>query len=931
MDSNTDDRDPEVPPEVSADELQEALQWLEELTGPASDVPATEETIDSPFHGLVDDGAGDLPDWLREAPKEPVEQRLADDGEFESRLDWLAKMAERESIEELPTLEWRNLNDTAAPPMADDAPQSTDDTLPPHFPSELLPAAMTPPEPLTAEAVLLVPEALPDEAPLPGDAPVEEVATEEPAVLVPDEPDIEPTLDGPAMPITPEALIDTLPPDEELPPIDDLDAAMAWIEELAASQDAPIEDVPSVADRALASKLLMEAGLSPDGLDRRLPDNELALGDLSLLEGNTPVNAFVAAEDFADTIVLVETMAADQGRSLPEEYQASATPGAPEASFAEAMAFLDDLAADQEPLGAQTQPIEGVGVPLGKTVRFVTEALQVTEELPDAWPIEDEELAAPWLTEPEDAAETSVEVSVGVAEEDESEPEAAIAEPDALELEAAWSPPTTDAPEPDATLSVADAPWLEASVDEAPDEWREPEAEGRGDMAEFVPVAATATVLAAEGVAANGNVAATLEETLRALDALALPPGHSLAEFNASLPPAPVRRDLSAAVEWLELALGISVPTAPPAPQWSDDELITQMPDDPDAVLAWLEQLAEEDTVGSSPQLSSAPESPADADRLPEIDASLDRMTDAADPLIDELSAADLENMPDDPDAVMAWLEGLAGGRGEAVVATSVAPAQPESVAPPAPDETPPTTGSRSRRRRGRKSPSVVAAKELAAAEELATVEPTAEAADAAAWEPVDEVTAPDVAPTPVTADAPPLEVADESTWEAATEVTALDVATAAALPDSLVEVGDAPAWEEAAEVAAADLMVEGEESVAEALPEVVGEAPTVEDDGDVPAITWGEEMLAAPEATVEPLVEPDMPLPLPAQPRRRGRKPKAAPATRGAAAEFTTTDETTEPASDAAEARPQPPTESEQAPPPAKPASWVDLLKPLK
>ena len=85
-----------------------------------------------------------------------------------------------------------------------------------------------------------------------------------------------------------------------------------------------------MADRALASKLLMEAGLSPDGLDRRLPDNELALGDLSLLEGNTPVNAFVAAEDFADTIVLVETMAADQGRSLPEEYQASATAGPPD-------------------------------------------------------------------------------------------------------------------------------------------------------------------------------------------------------------------------------------------------------------------------------------------------------------------------------------------------------------------------------------------------------------------------------------------------------------------------------------------------------------------------------------------------------------------------------------------------------------------------
>ena len=151
MDSNTDDRDPEVPPEVPPDELQEALQWLAELTGPTSVSPTADETVDSPFHGLVDDGAGDLPDWLREAPKEPVEPRLTDEGEFESRLDWLAKMAERESIEELPTLEWRNLSGTPQSPTADD-------TLPPAFPAELLPVEATPLEPLTAEQVLEIAE-----------------------------------------------------------------------------------------------------------------------------------------------------------------------------------------------------------------------------------------------------------------------------------------------------------------------------------------------------------------------------------------------------------------------------------------------------------------------------------------------------------------------------------------------------------------------------------------------------------------------------------------------------------------------------------------------------------------------------------------------------------------------------------------------------
>lgn len=956
MDSNTDDHDPELPPDVPADELQQALQWLEELTGPSGSVPAADETADSPFQGLVDDGAGDLPDWLREAPQDPVEARLADEGEFESRLDWLAKMAERESIEELPTLEWRNLSDTLPPHTADEAAYPTDETLLPPFTPEPLPVEATPPEPLTVEAVLRVPELLPDEPPPPADA-LEAVA------LLPDEPIMPPAAEEPAAfepltPITPEALLDTLPPDEELPPIDDLDAAMAWIEELAASQDAPIEDVPSVADRALASKLLMEAGLSPDGLDRRLTGDEMALGDLSLLEGNTPVNAFVAAEDFADTIVLVETMAADQGRSLPEDFPVPETADTAEGSFAEAMAFLDDLAADQEPLGAQTQPLEAIDAAAVGVGLFVSDELSLAEEPPAAWATADEEVAAPWLAEPEDAAEPesaqAVETIADVTEPDEIEPEWVVVEVDTVEPEGTEATETMDEMELDAALSIGDAPWLEQAAEEPVVEWREPEAD-RSIAAEFVPVAATATVLAAEGVNANGNTGATLEETLRALDALALPPGRSLAEFDASLAQAPVRRDLPAAVEWLELALGISVPAAPPTPQWSDDELITQMPDDPDAVLAWLEQLAEEDTVDSSPQLSPATEALSTAGQPPASGARLDRAA-APEQLIDELSAADLQNMPDDPDAVMAWLEGLAGGHDEALAAPPSAPARPEVVlpsvspTPPVPsttsaaDQTPPAASSRSRRRRGRRSQqSVTAAQSDAAAGAL----PMAEAGDTPDWQMADEVGAPDVTTVTAMPDAPPV-VAGALAWEAIDELAVPDFIEAMVTPDAPpVEVVDAPAWEEMAdiaapdappvvvagvpaweatdEVAAPDVTIEGAESAAAALSEAADVVPTVEAEVDEPAVTWVEEALAAPEAAGEPPVEP-VALALPARPRRRGRKPKAVPETSGAAAEFTVVDE----ASDVAETQPQP-LEIEETPQPAKPASWVDLLKPLK
>ncbi len=924
MDSNTDDRDPEVPPEVPPNELQEALQWLAELTGPTSVSPTADETVDSPFHGLVDDGSGDLPDWLREAPKEPVEPRLTDEGEFESRLDWLAKMAERESIEELPTLEWRNLSGAPQPPAADD-------TLPPAFPAELLPLEATPPEPLTAEAVLIVPDevsppaAVPDAealtAPLP-DAP--ESLTVETVLLVPDEilsleapaaeappplPDDAPATTDPATPITPEALLDTLPPDEELPPIDDLDAAMAWIEELAASQDAPIEDVPSVADRALASKLLMEAGLSPDGLDRRLPD-ELSLGDLSLLEGNTPVNAFVAAEDFADTVVLVETMAAEQRRPLPAEYLTREAPNAGEASFEEAMAFLDELAVDREPLGAQTQPLEAFDAPAVGTVLFVTDELQPTEEPPPvpldeqpSWPPFDEEPAETWPTEPEGAAEPetawAVEVAADVTELDEVEPELAwtaettdTAEPDGAEPEVAWIAETTDMPDSDEALSPDEAPWLEPTTDEIAIEWSERKTDGAAAVEAVVPVAAMVPELAAEVATANGGVSATLEEMLRDLDALALPPGRSLIEFDASLQQSgaiPVRRDLPAAVEWLELALGISVPKTPPIPQWSDDELITQMPDDPDAVLAWLEQLAEEDTVDSSPQLS-----PAD-------DAQLERAAEAVEPLIDELSAADLQNMPEDPDAVMAWLEGLAGSRSEATSGPPTAPAGLEAPLPPTPpaaEQSPPVTSSRSRRRRGRKTHPPAAPVTAAEADAVAIEPPMT--ADASAWEAIAAEITPDVTPATLTLDAP-------------------------------LEVADVPVWEETADVAAPDASLEGVVVAGTALFEEADAAPTAEVEVDVPALTPVEEAMSAPsEAAGELPTEPAAP-PLAARPRRRGRKPKTAPETAAVAEEATVATEAKEQAGDAVEARPQPSPENEEIPPPAKPTSWVDLLKPLK
>src|SRR5690606_24666656 len=133
MDNQTDDRDTSHPSVGTPEELEEALKWLEELTarqGKTAELsnPVPSTSLDSPFRGLIDDDEGELPDWLREVPKTAEPDNFGEE-EPESRLDWLAKMAQRESIEELPTLEWRRLSDPMQNTLAPDHQQLINETI----------------------------------------------------------------------------------------------------------------------------------------------------------------------------------------------------------------------------------------------------------------------------------------------------------------------------------------------------------------------------------------------------------------------------------------------------------------------------------------------------------------------------------------------------------------------------------------------------------------------------------------------------------------------------------------------------------------------------------------------------------------------------------------------------------------------------------
>ncbi|MEZ4516955.1 MAG: hypothetical protein R3C44_09000 [Chloroflexota bacterium] len=275
----------DVPRDMTSDELDEALRWLEEIAGKQGKsldglVSLDEAALeDSPFKGLFDSDEQELPDWLREVPglSDPGDENA----EGESRLDWLARMASRESVEELPTLEWRRLTEMEDDDLVDAMPETAaaiaglpateepeEVTPPPEEPEEAPPAIVALMTEMAEEEAVAV-EAEVEETDLAAPTPpIESEIFEEVEVEVVT-PEISLVEELPAQPEEIEAAVFEVEPATNTTP-EDLDAAMAWLEELAASQDAPIEDLPSVADRALASKLIAEAAsnMPPgEGLD----------------------------------------------------------------------------------------------------------------------------------------------------------------------------------------------------------------------------------------------------------------------------------------------------------------------------------------------------------------------------------------------------------------------------------------------------------------------------------------------------------------------------------------------------------------------------------------------------------------------------------------------------------------------------------------
>ena len=132
-----------------------------------------------------------------------------------------------------------------------------------------------------------------------------------------------------------------------------------------------------------------------------------------------------------------------------------------------------------------------------------------------------------------------------------------------------------------------------------------------------------------------------------------------------------------------------SVPLAAESEEEEWDDLSAQIPEDPDAALAWLGALAGEEESPAEEKDRSALAKGAAAAGVAKLIRSHDGEGDDTGSATDQdaaelrLDAVVLEGMPDDPDEAMAWMEGLAeqeGAEGPSAGAAlaDAAPAQPQ-------------------------------------------------------------------------------------------------------------------------------------------------------------------------------------------------------------------------------------------------------------
>ena len=736
MSSQDDDKEkeqkelPKSEPEPSTKEL---MDWLDELDT-AADEPAA-EPVEQPQitteEALKPDTA-ELPDWLSDTAEAAEETAVSDPADLP---DWLQKSED--------LLEEQALSEFDVTSVFEDE-QEKEIPEPPTALLDELQADLTQDDQVSAagDDVSWLSE-LPDTDAL-GDTStfdwldaVEETESvldwmdnldadfddeaddveDEPEALELDEPEIpelfeEPTADIPS----------------------DLDDAMSWLEDLAAEESAPVEPLPTVAE-------VLDEGLSQDELDSDLdfleltlagpdeveaedvspisePDQEDALDFLSDVLAESAEEPVEALPEELDTLGFLETAlleSTDEPDAYPVEQDEDAVEDDTLSDLDDAMAWLDEMADSPDMLAEaddlwdeQDEVIEEsdtfmdvlaeAGLPTDKGAEFTMDEAEA--EIP-----EDLDEAMAWLeTLAAKQGAPMEELPSLQIQEQETEPAPDDLVEYQIESDAAFEPLVEPAFDLEAETAGDDMLESIADVPEDLDDamaWLEELAARQGAPIEELPTMAASdsepTLFESED---DDRIADVEDAAVSAIEPLAdeMPVPQPPTELDPELASAldwleelvedgaeeevetavimqTSDDDLAEALDWLEqIALGKPAAAAEPPTDAAgsvdetetatDEDAIAadwfDMPEDPDAALAWLEEMSDEQPPVSDAAPVTEVIAPEMAVTQPQIHAATDTIE-----TVDEETADGLENLfdgdlfdfPEDPDAALAWLE----------------------------------------------------------------------------------------------------------------------------------------------------------------------------------------------------------------------------------------------------------------------------------
>ncbi|VAW35003.1 Cell division protein FtsK, partial [hydrothermal vent metagenome] len=476
-------------------------------------------------------------------------------------------------------------------------------------------------------------------------------------LTTPDEPEVEEEVAEPEG----EAEVETAEPVEADGTAEDWDDAMSWLDELAAQQDEPIEELPSVAETMLdeeldtAAKLATTAPMDDEGLDW--------LDDLT------------KSDDDASSLETIEEILDEETKpELPETHVMAEE---------DSLADLDDLAEDDEISWLDDLATDNLDMSVVEEDETLIES---DEEMPE--PLLEDELLV------EETTVTDESIDETIVEDLELEELEAIADTDFEDLDASWldaimeeapddepeeSDPldelTDEAAEPYVVVAgVTDALKMDSGIEEAEadleealawlDDLDEEETASEVDEAPETVVDLPTEELESEEVPETIIVTPEPDALALALDRLeqtVLSEGISVP--NTAVIPLTLSSDeLSAALDWIVEAETVEDEPVAEASAGDDASDFEDVSDDPEA---WLEQMLNEE-LNLDIEMAPPPIKPSEDALFVTEDAQEATEPEATEPIKEEtpidalLDDVGLEGLPDDPDAAVAWLDQIA-------------------------------------------------------------------------------------------------------------------------------------------------------------------------------------------------------------------------------------------------------------------------------